>query len=284
MVVNCAALPENLLESELFGHAKGAFTGAYESKKGKFEIADEGTLFLDEIGAIPLGLQSKLLRVIETHAFEPLGSDKTIFADVRIIAATNLDLKKATQEKQFREDLYYRLNVFPIYLPPLRERKEDIPLLVEHFIKIYQKELGKTVEGISQEVLDILTKYDWRGNIRELENVIERAIVLFDDGFLSADLFGSLERSVEEEYSEPDIGYLKDLGLNARQIKAMRHLRAKGKITNREYREINEVSNKTAYLELNQLVEKNLLVPQGEGKSLKYVINSDGDKVGAEIE
>jgi len=273
VIVNSATLPENLLESELFGYVKGAFTGAYENKKGKFEVADEGTLFLDEVGAIPLGLQSKLLRVIETQEFEPLGSSKTIFSDVRIIAATNVDLKEATQEKQFREDLYYRLNVFPIYLPSLRQRKEDIPLLVEHFIKIYQKELGKKIEGISKQALDILIKYNWPGNVRELENVIERAIVLSEDRILSTELFRSIEKPPEEDYSNLDIDYLEDLGLNTRQIEAINYLKENRQITNRVYREINDVSNKTAYLELNELVGKNILVSQGEGKGLKYIIN-----------
>ncbi len=193
VVVNCAALPENLLESELFGHVKGAFTGAYEDKKGKFAVADSGTIFLDEIGAIPINLQSKLLRVIENQQFEPIGSTKTILCDVRIIAATNVDLKKAIEKDNFREDLYYRLNVFPIYLPPLRQRVEDIPYLIDHFIKMYSNELKKVIKGIEKQALDILISYSWPGNVRELENVMERAIVLCETDTLTADLFSMLE-------------------------------------------------------------------------------------------
>ncbi len=192
VVVNCAALPENLLESELFGHVKGAFTGAYEGKKGKFEIADSGTLFLDEVGAIPINLQPKLLRAIETQEFEPVGSTKTVLCDVRIIAATNVDLKKAIERGEFREDLYYRLNVFPIYLPPLRQRLEDIPYLVDYFIEMYSNELKKEIKGVEKEALDILISYSWPGNVRELENVIERAIVLCETNILTVELFSML--------------------------------------------------------------------------------------------
>ncbi len=192
VVVNCAALPENLLESELFGHVKGAFTGAYEDKKGKFEIADSGTLFLDEVGAIPINLQPKLLRVIETQEFEPVGSTKTVLCDVRIIAATNVDLKKAIERGEFREDFYYRLNVFPIYLPSLHQRVEDIPYLVDHFIEMYSNELKKEIKGVEKEVLDILISYSWPGNVRELENVMERAIVLCETDILTVELFSML--------------------------------------------------------------------------------------------
>jgi DNA-binding NtrC family response regulator len=200
VVVNCAALPENLLESELFGHVKGAFTGAYEDKKGKFEIADSGTLFLDEVGAIPLNLQPKLLRMIETQKFEPVGSTKTILCDVRIIAATNIDLGKAVKSEKFREDLYYRLNVFPIYLPPLRQRLEDVPYLAEHFIEMYSNELKKGIKSIEKKALDILTSYSWPGNIRELENVIERAIVLCETDTLAAELFSMLGKGHTQEF------------------------------------------------------------------------------------
>jgi len=192
VVVNCAAVPENLLESEFFGHVKGAFTGAYENKKGMFEVANLGTLFLDEIGAIPINLQSKLLRAIENQQFEAVGSTKTIFCDVRIIAATNADLKKAIEKGQFREDLYYRLNVFPIYLPTLRQRVKDVPYLVEHFIKIYNVELKKNVKGIEKQALDILMSYPWPGNVRELENIMERAMVLCEKDILTTELFKML--------------------------------------------------------------------------------------------
>jgi DNA-binding NtrC family response regulator/ligand-binding sensor domain-containing protein len=175
--VNCATLPENLIESELFGHEKGAFTGAIARKIGRFDLANRGTIFLDEIGELPLGLQTKLLRVLQEGEFERLGDPKTIKVDVRIIAATNRNLEKEIENRNFREDLFYRLNVFPIKIPPLRDRKEDIPLLVKHFLKKYNRKAGKDVELISQDVMTKLQSYDWPGNIRELENIMERAVV-----------------------------------------------------------------------------------------------------------
>ena len=178
VAVSCVALPETLLESELFGHEKGAFTDAVTQKKGKFELAHGGTLFLDEIGDISPKLQLNLLRVLQEKEFTRVGGTKPIRVDVRIIAATNRDLKKAVEEGKFRDDLYYRLNVISIQIPPLRERKEDIPLLVHRFIEKCNIELGKRVEKISEEALKTLMKYDWPGNVRELENVIERAMVI----------------------------------------------------------------------------------------------------------
>lgn len=175
--VNCAALAEGVLESELFGHERGAFTDAYMQKKGRFELADRGTLFLDEIGDIPLTTQVKLLRVLQEGEFERVGAEETIKVDVRIIAATNQNLPQAIREKRFREDLFYRLNVVSLELPPLRERKEDIPLLAQYLLKKY-KRLNKCVEGISEEALDCFASYPWPGNIRELENTMERAVIL----------------------------------------------------------------------------------------------------------
>jgi len=179
--VNCAAIPKDLVESELFGYEKGAFTGAVGSKPGRFELADGGTLFLDEIGEIPVEIQVKLLRALQESEFERVGGIKTLQVDVRLIAATNRDLKALIAEGKFREDLYYRLAVVPIALPPLRERHEDIPALVHHFIEKYDRRLGKKVEGIEPEALELLTAYAWPGNIRELENLMERS-VLFADG------------------------------------------------------------------------------------------------------
>jgi len=176
--VNCAALPANIIESELFGHEKGAFTGAYARKIGRFELANRGTIFLDEIGDLPLDLQVKLLRVLQDGEFERLGNPNTIKVDIRIIAATNRDLEKAIVNNTFREDLYYRLNVFPIKVPSLRERKEDIPFLVNYFIKKFCKKIGRKIEIIPQKVMDGLLTYDWPGNIRELENIIERAVIV----------------------------------------------------------------------------------------------------------
>ena len=176
--VNCGAIPENLLESELFGHTKGSFTNAVRTKKGLFEEADGGTMFLDEIGELPLQLQVKLLRVLQDGEIRRIGDSKPIIIDVRIIAASIKDLDKEVREHKFRDDLFYRLNVLPIKIPPLRERKEDIPLLVDHFISKYNRELGKPIDEITQEALNCLLNYNWNGNVRELENIIERAIVL----------------------------------------------------------------------------------------------------------
>jgi DNA-binding NtrC family response regulator len=176
--VNCAALPEALLESELFGHEKGAFTGATSRRIGRFEAADKGTLFLDEIGELTPGMQVKLLRVLQEHEFERVGGNQTIKTDVRIISATNRDIDKAVKENQFREDLYYRLNVISIAIPPLRERKEDIPALLDYFIQKYREENDKQITGVSDEARDLLMRYFYPGNVRELENIIERAVVL----------------------------------------------------------------------------------------------------------
>jgi DNA-binding NtrC family response regulator len=185
VAVNCAAIPAELLESELFGHEKGAFTGAIATKVGKFELATGGTLFLDEIGHMRLDLQAKILRALQEREIERVGGTRTIKIDVRVLAATNRDLKKAIEEGTFREDLYYRLNVVPITLPPLRQRREDIPLLVEHFIGKYNREFARTVKGFSAGATAALYQYDWPGNVRELENVIERAVALAQSGTIS---------------------------------------------------------------------------------------------------
>ncbi|MCS7043540.1 MAG: sigma-54 dependent transcriptional regulator [Bryobacteraceae bacterium] len=179
--INCTTIPENLMESELFGYEKGAFTGATASRPGKFEQADRGTVFLDEIGDVPPAVQVKLLRVLQDREFERLGSNRTRQIDVRVIAATNADLRRALEEGNFREDLYYRLNVFPITIPPLRERREDIPLLAERFLRKFAAETGSRVESISPEAMRKLVEYHWPGNVRELENVIERSL-LYADG------------------------------------------------------------------------------------------------------
>jgi two-component system, NtrC family, response regulator AtoC len=176
--VNCAAIPETLLESELFGHVRGAFTGATQSKRGKFALADGGTIFLDEIGTMITTLQAKVLRAIQEREFEPLGSERTQRVDLRVIAATNRDLRQMVSDGRFLEDLYYRLNVIPISIPPLRERREDIPVLVEHFIAKHAQRAGKRVEGIAPGVMQTLQSFDWPGNVRELENTVERAVVL----------------------------------------------------------------------------------------------------------
>ncbi|MGH7454690.1 MAG: sigma-54 interaction domain-containing protein, partial [bacterium] len=176
--ISCAAFPETLLESELFGYEKGAFTGADSRKKGRFELAHNGTIFLDEIGDVSAGVQTKLLRVLQEKEISRLGSNEPIKVDVRVVTATNRDLEQALSNGLFREDLYYRLNVIPIFLPPLRERREDIPLLIDHFIKRYSKLNNKTMLGIAEDALELCEAYDWPGNVRELENAIENAIVL----------------------------------------------------------------------------------------------------------
>jgi formate hydrogenlyase transcriptional activator len=182
--LNCAAIPLDLLESELFGHEKGAFTGAIAQKVGRFELADKGTLFLDEVGDIPPALQPKLLRVLQEQQFERLGSTRTHQVDVRLVAATNRDLEEMVKRGEFRSDLYYRLNVFPILLPPLRERRGDIPALVTHFVEILGRRMGREIEHIPTETMSALSSYLWPGNIRELQNLIERAVILSNDGVL----------------------------------------------------------------------------------------------------
>jgi formate hydrogenlyase transcriptional activator len=182
--LNCAAIPFDLLESELFGHEKGAFTGAIAQKTGRFELADKGTLFLDETGDIPLGLQPKLLRVLQEQEFERIGSGRTHQVDVRVVAATHRDLAEMIRRHEFRSDLYYRLNVFPVRLPPLRERREDIVSLIRHFVEIYSSRMRKTIEQIPPETVSAFVAYSWPGNIRELQNMVERAVILSNDGVL----------------------------------------------------------------------------------------------------
>jgi DNA-binding NtrC family response regulator len=184
--VNCAAIPETLLESELFGHVRGAFTGATFTKKGRFSLAEGGTIFLDEIGTISLAVQAKLLRVLQEREFEPLGAERTQKVDVRVIAATNRDLRQLVSDGRFLEDLFYRLNVIPIEMPSLRERRDDIPLLVEHFVRRFAERTGKTIDGVDDKAMTELSRYEWPGNVRELENTIERAVVLATDKLLTS--------------------------------------------------------------------------------------------------
>jgi len=185
--VNCAAIPENLLESELFGHTRGAFTGALNNKKGKFALADGGSIFLDEIGTMAQPLQAKLLRVLQEREFEPLGSERSQKVDVRVIAATNRDIRQMVSDGRFQEDLYYRLNVIPIHIPPLRERREDIPLLVDHFVRKHAQRAGKRIDAIEPGVLEALQGADWPGNVRELENAMERAVVFTEGEWVEPD-------------------------------------------------------------------------------------------------
>jgi transcriptional regulator with GAF, ATPase, and Fis domain len=187
VTVNCAALPATLIESELFGQEKGAFTGASSRRLGRFEAANGSTIFLDEIGDLPLDTQAKLLRVLQEGKFERLGSNETISVDVRVVAATNRDLSREVREGRFRRDLYYRLNVFPITVPPLRERRKDIPSLVWTFVRHFEKSMGKRIEKIRKNDMDLLYHYSWPGNVREMRNVIERAMILSEDTTLSID-------------------------------------------------------------------------------------------------
>ena len=216
VVVNSGSLPPDLLESNLFGHVKGAFTGAVYAKKGLFELADKGTLFFDEIGNIPLETQAKLLRVMQEREFMRLGGVETIRVDVRVVAATNVDLRRAVDEGRFREDLYYRLNVIALPLPPLRQRKEDIPALVQHFTEKYAQENEKQVEGVAPEVLQTLLDYDWPGNVRELENVIERGVVLTTVPLIGKELVPEHVRS-SPSFHIPQVAVPPE-GINLREV------------------------------------------------------------------
>ena len=202
--VNCAAMPAGLLESELFGHERGAFTGAVNSHVGRFALADRGTLFLDEIGDMPLELQPKLLRVLQEREFEAVGSTRTTRVDVRVVAATNQDLKQMVRDREFREDLYYRLNAFPIYLPPLRERKADIPQLIEYFVQQFADSMEKTIETIPEDIMRSLVRYPWPGNIRELQNYIARGVILSNDGVFEPAPLESYQ-PLEPEISNPTL-------------------------------------------------------------------------------
>jgi transcriptional regulator with GAF, ATPase, and Fis domain len=210
--LNCAAIPFDLLESELFGHERGAFTGAIAQKVGRFELADKGTLFLDEVGDIPLALQPKLLRVLQEQEFERLGGGRTHSVDVRLVAATHRNLEQMVKRNEFRSDLYYRLNVFPIVLPPLRARREDIALLVSHFVEVFSRSMAKQISNIPQETLDAFTSYSWPGNVRELQNLVERAVIRSDNGvlanpLLSPDPDGLRANAVNVNFVGPEVTF-----------------------------------------------------------------------------
>lgn len=211
--INCGAIPAELLESELFGHVKGAFTGAIANRTGRFEMADEGTLFLDEIGDMSPNLQVKLLRVLQERSFEPVGGTKTISANVRVIAATNVDLENAVEDGKFREDLFYRLNVIPIRIPALRERKSDIPLLLHHFMESFNRSRGRQLKGVAPDALEFLTNYGWPGNIRELENLMERLAILKGSGIVELSDLPEKYRRLPVE-SDPEKMYIPDNGMD----------------------------------------------------------------------
>ena len=208
--MNCAAIPADLLESELFGHEKGAFTGAVAKTTGRFQLAHKGTLFLDEIGDLPLQLQPKLLRVLQEQEFERLGSGRPIKVDVRVVTATNRELLTMVQDRSFRADLYYRLNVFPICLPPLRDRSGDVPSLVRHFVRKYSQRLQRNIEYIPDEVMDALERYDWPGNIRELQNIVERAVILSETDTFFVDESWLKRESAESRQSREGLSTLAD--------------------------------------------------------------------------
>jgi formate hydrogenlyase transcriptional activator len=201
--LNCAAIPTGLLESELFGHERGAFTGAITQRIGRFELASQGTVFLDEVGEIPLELQPKLLRVLQEREFERLGSARTLRTDARLIAATNRELAALVDEHKFRQDLFYRLNVFPIHVPPLRERREDIPMLVRHFAQQFSRRMKKSIDTIPAETMSALTAYEWPGNIRELQNLIERAVILSASATLQVPVAELRDRAAEPMQQDP---------------------------------------------------------------------------------
>src|SRR5579884_174791 len=252
VAINCAAIPRDLLESELFGHERGAFTGAVGKKIGKFELADKGTIFLDEIGEMDLSLQAKLLRVLEEEEMMRVGGTVKVKIDVRVVAATNRDLMQLIQQKTFREDLYYRLNVFPIFIPPLRDRREDIPALVDHFISYYSKEMKKEVKKISPEAMDLLMTHPWTGNVRELQNAIERAIILSNGNELLPDHFG-LKPKAQGDLSLRDItieGTLQEVSDHVTRIVESKLIR----------KVLNETGgNKTRAAEILQVSYKTLL-------------------------
>lgn len=214
VVINCSALPESLLESELFGHEEGAFTGATKQRIGKFEFADTGTVFFDEMGNLPLSMQTKLLRLLQEKSFERVGGNQTIKVDVRVLAATNKDLNKLSEEGCFRKDLYYRLNVIPIQLPSLKERREDIPLLVTHFIEKYNKVFKKEIKSISQDVLNMMMSYCWPGNVRELENLVERTVIMAKDYVISEiELPMPNQKQARERFEDTDNDQITDNSL-----------------------------------------------------------------------
>lgn len=255
VTVNCGAIPEDLLESEMFGHEKGAFTGAIRSRTGRFELAQGGSIFLDEIGDMSPSLQVKLLRVVQERQFERIGGMKTIDADVRIIAATNQDLEKAVIEKRFREDLFYRINVIPVFMPPLRARKEDIPLLIDHFVRVFRKSKKKKVDGLTDKALEHMKRYQWPGNVRELQNMIEMLVVMKGEGYVDEDDLPEKVRicGLSPDVVSPDVS-IPEEGLNMTSVidrfekdLLVKALRKAGGVKNKAAKLLN--LNRTTYVE-----------------------------------
>ena len=293
--VNCGALPETLLESELFGHERGAFSGAVSQRKGRFELAHEGTLFLDEISEMSPPLQVKLLRILQEMEFERVGGSQTLKVDVRVVAASNRNLKDEVANGRFRNDLYYRLNVVHVYLPPLGERPDDLPLLVNHFLDKYAKENHQELMAISSGAMERILEYRWPGNVRELENVIERAIILSDRHEIQVkDLPSELREpgaapvTTMEDYKIPDAAILPVPGLNAgdrvpdsgfkvRQMRAMSFIKTHGFITNKYYSQLAEISERQALRELSELVDTGMLNRIGKGRACRYVLRGPAE-------
>ena len=288
--VNCGALPESLLESELFGHEKGAFSGAVSQRKGRFELAHEGTLFLDEISEMSPPLQVKLLRILQEMEFERVGGSHTLKVDVRVVAASNRNLKDEAANGRFRSDLYYRLNVVHVRLPSLHERKDDLPLLVNHFLAKYAKEAQRESISISSGAMKCILDYHWPGNVRELENAIERAIILSNGKEIEVkDLPHevrdfSIAPATEEERKQPrevetfipelSAGdRVPDSGMKVRQMRAMEFIKTNGFITNKYYSRLAEVSERQALRELSELVESGRLLRIGKGRACRYVLS-----------
>ncbi len=296
--VNCGALPETLLESELFGHERGAFSGAVNLRKGRFELAHEGTLFLDEISEMSPPLQVKLLRVLQEMEFERVGGSQTIRVDVRIVAASNRILKEEVAERRFRSDLFFRLNVVHIHLPPLRERSDDIPLLVNHFLTKYSQESSASVITMEPEALRCLLDYSWPGNIRELENVIERAVILSNgEKIMVKDLPQEVREPAPPARTEDYRGEplpektwqpveLKSIGefshggrhpqgnLRPRQLRTIDFIKEHGFITNKYYSQLNEISERQALRELTEMVDSGVLQRIGKGRACRYVLGT----------
>jgi two-component system NtrC family response regulator len=290
--VNCGALPETLLESELFGHERGAFSGAISQRKGRFELAHEGTLFLDEISEMSPPLQVKLLRILQEMEFERVGGSHTLKVDVRVVAASNRNLKEESAAGRFRSDLYYRLNVVHVQLPSLSQRRDDLPLLVNHFFTKNARENRQEPISISSGAMERLLEYNWPGNVRELENVIERAIILSDGHQIQIKDLPSEVRehrpeppgSSEEknaaprDFSVPGLAAgdrVQDSGLKVRQMRAMEFIKLYGFITNKHYSQLAAISERQALRELNELVETGRLVRVGKGRACRYVEAGD---------
>lgn len=277
--VNCAAIPENLLESELFGYEKGAFTGAFERRLGKFEIANGGTIFLDEISTMPMSMQAKLLRVLQERVVDRVGGASQVEIDVRVISATNSDLKHEVENRKFRSDLFYRLNVIPIVIPPLRERTEDIPLLVNHFLEKYNKEFAKKIKGFDADAMHVLSSYPWPGNVRELENLIERLVVLSGKSVITKDKLPPeiYKKLVDEHAKRFEMDFIKQAvqksDLNERQLKAIDLARDQGKLTKQSYIKLTHAPKTTAFRDLNSLVKLHILSQKGIGKNSYYTLS-----------